>query len=138
MPTFTLTGVKVAYNRPAFLTLVLQWVTTDITLANQYVDAVIAGQSRTMVVPGGQLGIIATELDLAGVICVATWNCTGKAANYNRAAFISTIKKCGKNTAEANQFATDVENGQARQMTGGPPQIIATELDFAGVVWNAL
>ncbi len=138
MPTLVLTGAKPTYNRPAFLQLVLKWVTTDITAANQYVDAVLAGQSRDMVVPGSQLGIIATELDLAGIVVRASFVCTATkpAPAYNRPMFLGIIVQWVGNTPPLpDSFANDVQAGTARIMTG-PPSIIATELDAAGVVYH--
>lgn len=139
MPTLVLTGVKPAYNRPDFLAIVLQWVTSDITLANQYVNAVIGGANRDMVVSAGQIGVIATELDVAGVNVIATFVCTSVQAGgaYSRATFIVSIKAhVNPQQAFADQFATDVENGTDRLMLG-KPGVIATELDVAGVVFHA-
>ncbi len=68
MINFLLTGVHQPgtdppYSRPKFIALILKWVTQDIQAANQYATAVEQGQPRHMVAPG----IIATELDVAGV-----------------------------------------------------------------------
>ncbi len=133
-----LTGVKAQYNRSDFLDIVLANVTSNQTDANAYVDAVIAGSSRNMSVASGSLGIIATELDVAGVKVVAKVSCTSvKAApTYNRTLFVNSIKDhYNPNPAVAGAFADDVEGSTARTMNG-PPGIIATELDAAGVNWN--
>jgi len=138
MLTIVLTGVKAQYNRPDFLDIVLAHVTQVQADAEAYVDAVIAGNSRNMSVASGSLGIIATELDVAGVKVVAKVSCTSvKAApTYNRGLFITCIKaRYNSNSAVAGAFADDVEAATARTMNG-PPGIIATEPDAAGVNWT--
>lgn len=140
MLTIVLTGVKATYDRSRFLAVVFDYVTQDTTLANQYVDAVIAGSSRNMSVPSGDLGVIATELDAAGVKVVGKVSCTSvKAAPlYNRGLFVTCIKAhFNPDPAVAGAFADDVEASTPRVMTG-PPCVIATELDAAGVNWNYL
>lgn len=138
MLTIVLTGVKAQYSRPDLLDLVLVHVTQVPADANAYVDAVIAGSSRNMSVPAGDLGIIATELDVAGAKVVAKVSCTSvnAAPTYSRTLFVNSIKAhYNASPAVAGAFADDVEASTARTMTG-PPGIIATELDLAGVHWQ--
>lgn len=140
MLTIVLTGVKAAYNRSDFLAIVLDYVTQDTTLANQYVDAVIAGNSRNMSVPSGDLLTVAGDLDAAGVKVVGKVSCNSvqAAPTYNRTLFVTCIKDhFNPDPAVAGAFADDVEASTSRVMTG-PPCLIATELDAAGVNWNFL
>lgn len=135
MPTLILTDVKAIYNRPVILGIVYSWVTQNTTDANAYVDALIAGTDKNLTIPTHKVGVIATELDIAGVLMsTVTFTCGWVVPQkYNRTAFIATLT--ANNVSNPSGFATDVENNTARTFTG-PPEVIATELDFHGVVWH--
>ena len=91
-----------------------------------------------MSVPSGGLGVIATELDAVGVKVVGKVACTSvqAAPAYDRGLFIGTIREhFNADPAIAAAFADDVQAQKQRTMNG-PPAVIATELDAAGVKWH--